>query len=438
MQTADMSDAPDCRRGPAAPPLSHLAFFDAGGRVPDDSPTFRAAAAGLLIMRLTDRWVLAAAGGPAPSLRELDAVRRAVTDVDPGSVREILQHLYETLTSSWGGVARQIPVVLCAYAVILKADESWSCAIDVYLTLISVASMCDANDMVPAAYLDVGYCYRMIGGHLAEAEHAYGRAGATAAVRGDEYNALLSRIGLANVFVDRGNLPAAQDALDGVIADVEARAAGSPTVLMDVLARARHDRGHVAYRRQDLPRAVGCFYAAVCGYSDDARRNRALNDLGVAIAELGSPSAARDAYMVAYRRAREPYVRQTAMLNLMRLAFLRDEETVFERFRQELALTALPAAHEAAYYQLAGEGLLRFGRHHAAREMLTRAVDVATRYQLNQVRIEAEALLDGMAGRGAADRDVAAARLAEMPVPRDVELVVRGLREMRECAGATW
>jgi tetratricopeptide (TPR) repeat protein len=421
MQTSDISST-------AQPPLAHLAFFEAAGNQTEDQPAYRAAVAGLLAMRLVDRWVLAGAGDRPPTLRELEAVRRAIEQVDDGAVREVLRNLDTALTTSWGRLARHVPVVLAAYAGILKKEGVFACAADVYGSVAAVAPLCDGKELVPPAYLDMGYCYRMIGGRLVEAERAYRRAGAIANLQGDEYNALLSRVGIANVQVDRGNLPMAQDTLDTLITEFATR---SPVVgpLRDVLARVRHDRGVVAFQRNDFQTAAAFFHAAVNDYVDESRKSRALCDLGSAMVDLGLPDAARDAFLVAYRTAPEAYLRHLAGLNLMRLAFMRDQETVFESYRQELSV-GLAAPHEAKYYQVVGEGLHRFGRDELAREALTRAVDIATRYQLNQIRLESEALLTEIV----LEHRPRAAFVEVQPSPL-VQPVIRALRDMRERAG---
>src|SRR5579862_7457464 len=262
MQTSDIGSA-------AQPPLAHLAFFEAAGDQTEDQPAYRAAVAGLLAMRLVDRWVLAGAGDRPPTLRELEAVRRAIESVDDGPVREILRNLDVALTTSWGKLARHVPVVLAAYAGILKKEGTFACAADVYSSVASVAPICDGKELVPPAYLDMAYCYRQIGGRLVEAERAYRRAGAIANLQGDEYNALLSRVGLANVHTDRGNLPMAQDTLDALIQEISTRPSPIDGPLNDVLARARHDRGVVAYRRTDYQTAAAFYHAAMNDYTDD-------------------------------------------------------------------------------------------------------------------------------------------------------------------------
>jgi tetratricopeptide (TPR) repeat protein len=422
MQTSDVGST-------AQPPLAHLAFFEAAGDQTEGQPEYRAAVAGLLAMRLVDRWVLAGAGDRPPTLRELEAVRRAIEHVDDGPVREILRNLDAALTTSWGKLARHVPVVLAAYGGILKKEGLFACAADVYSAVAAVAPLCDGKELVPPAYLEMGYCFRMVGGRLAEAERAYRRAGAIANLQGDEYNALLSRIGLASVQLNRGNLPAAQETLDTVISEIATRPLPVDGPLKDVLARARHDRGVVAYQRKDYQTAAAFIHAAVNDYSDELRRTTALCDLGTAMVDLGLPDAANDAYLVVYRTSPNRYWHTIAGLNLMRLAFLRDQETVFERYRQELSV-GLAAPQEAAYHQLVGEGLYRFGREDAAREALTRAVDIATRCQLNQIRLESEALLTEIVlGRRPK------ATFVEVQPPPLVRPVVHALRDMREQVG---
>src|ERR1700722_19461409 len=147
MQTSDVGST-------AQPPLAHLAFFEAAGDQTDGQPAYRAAVAGLLAMRLVGRWVLAGGGGrpPAlrglagagdrpPTLRELEAVRRAIEHVDDGPVREILRNLDAALTTSWGKLARHVPVVLAAYGGILKKEGLFACAADVYSAVAAVAPL---------------------------------------------------------------------------------------------------------------------------------------------------------------------------------------------------------------------------------------------------------------------------------------------------------
>jgi hypothetical protein len=421
MQTSDV--------GSAQPPLAHLAFFEAAGEQTEAQPAYRAAVAGLLAMRLVDRWVLAGAGDRPPTLRELEAVRRAIEYVDDSPIREILRSLDAALTTSWGQLARHVPVVLAAYAGILRKEGEFACAADVYSSVATVAPLCDGKELVPPAYLDMAYCFRQIGGRLVEAERAYRRAGAIANLQGDEYNALLSRIGVANVHSDRGNLPMAQETLDALIQEISRRPSPIDGPLKDVLARARHDRGVVAYRRKDYQASAAFIHAAINDYADEMRRIGALCDLGTAMVDLGLYTAAHNAYLVAYRTADDQYWHSIAGLNLMRLAFMRDQETVFERYRQELAIP-LPAMQEAAYYQLVGEGLHRFGRDEAAREALTRAVDIATRYQLNQRRLDSEALLTEIV----LERRPRQTFVEGQPSPL-VQPVVRALHDMRERVG---
>jgi hypothetical protein len=236
----------------------------------------------------------------------------------------------------------------------------------------------------------------------------------------------LSRVGMANVYVDRGNLPAAQGALDALIADVVSR---TPTdgPLRDVLARAHHDRGVVAYYRADFPTAAAFIHAAIDEYTDEDRKSRALVDLGTVMVDLGHPAAAHDAYFVAYQTAPDPFHRWMTGVNLMRVAFLRGHETLFARMRHELAAVDLPAPIEALYHQVVGQGLHSFGRDEAARDALERAVDVATRYQLNKIRLESEAILTEIVLRRP-PKPV----LLELPASPLVEPVVRALHDMRQ------
>src|SRR5579862_7019550 len=108
------------------PELAHLAFFETAGEQTEEQPSYRAAVAGLLSMRLVDRWVMTASGERPATLRELESVRRAIELVEAGPIREVLRNLDAALTTSWGKFARQVPVVLSAYAGLLKREEVWT------------------------------------------------------------------------------------------------------------------------------------------------------------------------------------------------------------------------------------------------------------------------------------------------------------------------
>jgi tetratricopeptide (TPR) repeat protein len=347
--------------------------------------------AGFLTLRLVDRWVTAVTGGTTPGLRELQGARRAVRACDGGAVRNALDALIRAILDSWGAASADVGAQAFAYARLLQDEQSWIIAADAYQSVVNCAKAASDAGLVPVAYLHMGVCLRTAG-QFAEAEAAYGRAGATATLIRDDYHALLSRVGGAAVVANRGNLPRAEALLDGIIADAIALLPDNPA-LVEVLARAKHDRGVVICDRGDPAKATLDFFDALEGYTEAERRTRALIDLANALAALGARTAARDAYHVCLAGNTNREVRWHVAINLLEIAQLEGEETVFERWRRELAEVDLPPRLRAYFLLYCGQGLYRFGRIDAARTSLAGALVVAERHQLNECVIRADQAL---------------------------------------------
>ncbi len=137
--------------------------------------------------------------------------------------------------------------------------------------------------------------------------------------------------------------------------------------------------------------------------------------------------AARDAHLVNYVAARAPFIRLLAGINLMELASLDGQETVFQEYRRELAEVSLPPALLPYYHLYVGEGCYRFRRSQCARVALDKAIVVATERQMNEVIIRAEAMLKRLE-QGQVPEPVA--QLAQTPAV--LAEPVRVIRELRE------
>jgi hypothetical protein len=170
----------------------------------------------------------------------------------------------------------------------------------------------------------------------------------------------LARTGAANVARQRGRLADASAALDAVIADVTP-VLGSLPGADDVFARASHDRAVIEIASGRLEGAVVLLYRALERYPDARHRQRVLHDLALAFVDLGMLDVGRDALQVVSATAEEPNLRVRADSNLMWVAVLAGQETVYERYRRALAeesLTGEVAAHYAMCVEEAGR---RFG-----------------------------------------------------------------------------
>lgn len=418
--------------------VDHIAFFDALGAIVDRTeragltaddaeavPEYRLVLAGLLTLRLVDAWVAAVVeGGSAPSLKRIASARRAVQDCEAGPLRNALEALLSAMLESWGVASNEIGAQAFAYARLLQDESAWGIAADAYRSVVACAEAAKDKGLVPVAFLYRGACLRTWG-RLAEAETAYARAHDVATEIGDAYHALLSRVGAANVVANRGNLPRAEALFDAIVREAEALVPGAP-VLIEVVARAKHDRGVVVLDRGDPARATDDFFDAFEAYTEPTRRTRALVDLANALVALGARSAARDAFHLCLGSTSDREVRWIVQLNLLDLAQLDEEETVFERWRRELADVDLPPRLRAYFLLFSGHGLYRFGRTDAARTSLAGSLVVAERYQLGEVVMRADAAL------AAIDRNERLPVTAmSIPSPLGVARIVDRLRVMR-------
>jgi tetratricopeptide (TPR) repeat protein len=409
---------PRVRRGGAAPAL-HLPFVDALTEVEEGTPAWAAVKAGWLVVRFVDKWAEATGHGVSvPWLREVHAIHETISAVAPGPTRRVLERLYAALLESWGRRDLTVSSTLLAYGHHLERGEAWGMAADVFETFLMHASTDSDHELAPDAYLRLAYTHRRAG-RVDEAQAAYDAAGALALSEGNVRAGLLARIGSARVTKHRGNLPGAV-------------ALGPSAGLSDALARAKHDRGTVAYEMLDSALAVTCYYDALQLYEDESSRERVLGDIATNFAQLGLSDAARDANIVLYRTAQEPSTRFVAGINLMMLAHQDGQELVFEQYRRALAREDLTAETEAHYRLCAGEGLYRFNHLDQASAECERALEIAERVQLHALAYKADEILAAIARRESAP----SVRSEVVETPAAITHVVTAVRRLRETAGA--
>ncbi|HZS57859.1 MAG TPA: hypothetical protein VFA43_01225 [Gemmatimonadaceae bacterium] len=418
--------------------VDHFAFFNALGAIVDrteragltaeqaeEVPEYRIVLAGLLTLRLVDAWIAAVnEGGSAPNMKRITGARRAVLACEVSPARHALDALVGAMLNSWGVASPEIGAQAFAYARLLQDESEWGMAADAYQSVVGCAEAAKDTGLLPLAYLYMGACLRGWG-NFRDAERAYARAGEIATELGDEYHMLLSRIGAANVAANRGNLPRAEALLDAIIRETEERLPHAPA-LIEVLARAKHDRGVVVLGRGDPARATDDYFDAFEAYTEPHRRTRALVDLANALTALGAREAARDAYHLCLGSTTDREVRWVVMLNLLELAELDGEETTFERWRRELTDADLPPRLRAHFLLYAGHGLYRFGRADQARTALAGALVIAEKHELGEVVMRADAALTAI------DRNE---RLpvtnVTLPSESGVARIVDRLRDMR-------
>jgi tetratricopeptide (TPR) repeat protein len=400
------------------PQLRHLAFFDALAETDENDSSWPAISAGLVVLRLLDSYL-----EDGPSALEawgLRAVRDAVQAVRAGDpARAILGGIIDAIEAATGPAAAALAPRLMAYGRALDYDGRFRLAADVYRTVIAHVHPQEDADVVSDAHIQLGYCARMMG-EYDESKAAYTTAAEIAATAGDLVKVLRARMAEAKLALTRGNLPEAEGLLEATLTEATERRLG------EVQATALHISATVAHARGDYERAIRLAYQSLDGFSSPAMRDRALADVAAAFAELGVRTAARDAHLILAATAQEQYSRWVATINLLEIAALDRAEPVFEQYRRELAGVALPPYLEAAYHLYVGEGLRGFGRIEAARDALTRAIDVAARHRLNQLLFRAEQALREMS-------IAPAPRPAALP-PAEVRDVAEAIGRMRESA----
>ncbi|MDQ6828178.1 MAG: hypothetical protein M3081_04870, partial [Gemmatimonadota bacterium] len=348
----------------------------------------------VLSLRLLEQWRQSASAplssGASALHTQVAAVRQAIDTIEGvDSSRGILSSLLSAILGSRPGNTVTIRPRLMAYGRVLELDARWTLAADVYETVVQLCgTTMDKADVseVTTAYMRLGECRRQLAQWDA-AHDAYSAAVDHASLVGDRSMMIRNRCYVGDVMTERGNLPGAEIALRAAETEAEQLA------LTEVRGIARHSRSTVAFLRRDFESAVQLAYSALEDLRDPLARERALADVAASFSEMGVRSAARDAFLVVAATAQEPFVRQTALLNLMELAAMDRTELVFEQYRRDLATERLPARVAGYYHLYAGAGALTFGRLETARAEFDQALSIATERGISQLIFQTEAAL---------------------------------------------
>ncbi|MFN2565292.1 MAG: hypothetical protein ABR499_09830, partial [Gemmatimonadaceae bacterium] len=386
---------------------------------------WRAVSAGLVVLRLVDAWMEEGPHVVTADAWGVRAVRVSIEELDHGApTRALLGSAVDAMEAS--GVADMSAVAprLLAYGRALEYEARYALAADVYRAVIGHTHPVEESDVAITAHLQLGLCLRTSGNRAAAAD-AYQMAGEIAHAANDIVGVLRARIGDAKIAIERGNLPQAERLLDETI--VESTRHG----LADVRSRALHDRAGVAFFRGEYERSVKFAYDALSSTTNPAERDRILSDLATAFMRLGVLSAARDAYLVLTVTAQEQWTRWVASMNLMEIAARNGSQTLFERYRRELADASLPPLLTVDYHIQAGEGYQRLGRTDLACGHLEKALTVATEHHFNQVVFYVEEVLQRVASTATPSR------VAEEQPSEAVQEIAGAIRQMREMADTT-
>lgn len=404
--------------------LRHLAFFDELSRLDEADDSWREVSAGLVVLRLVDRWLDEGASVVAADAWGYTSVAGAVDAIPIGRpVRGMLRSVVDAMGAATTPNFRTVAPRLMAYARALDFDAKWALAVDVYHTVIAFSEPLENADTVIAAHLRLGYCLRQTG-EIDQSAAAYAMAGRIAEQIGDMMGVLRARIGDAKIALLRGNLPRAELILDSTIED--AVKSGLPAVE----SMALHDRASAAGLRGDYELAIRLAYRALRGSETERNRDRILHDIAISFSRLGVRSAARDAFSVIVATSQEQYLRWLSTIQLLALAADDGIGPVFEKYRQELGTAKLPPVLRAEFEYETGRGYLNLGHFDEAVHWLTEAVSTANHNGLYQTVFEAESEL--VRARHTRTREMQKGPFR--PIAPDISEVADAMRELREMA----
>jgi tetratricopeptide (TPR) repeat protein len=404
-------------RGPR-PALRHVAFLEAMDALPASAKGRQPLEAAFLTLRLLDNWVWLGAELAEPTGQALtvarDAVEKATSDAESQAA---LRGIIDAIVMLQEPDTQPLLPRVFAYAGLLEQRGALALAGDVYATVAKYADARAHFDIAYDALMRHAFCLR-VEGVLDQAARSYESAGALAARARDRVRVLYSRIGLAKVVWARGNLPAADEALQEVAA--EAETLGNTRLH----AVALHDCAGMARMRDDLPRAVRLAYESFKRTTDENEKERVLSDLANFLGQTGAFVAARAALTVLESRGRLKETQWHARINLMELGARQGSEPLFEQYRRALENDRLPARLEVNYLRDRGRGYAMFGRFDAARESLTAAAERASTLGMHQVAFESEKLLTDLP---ALQRQYERARPPAVDAPADIARTIEEL-----------
>ena len=280
---------------------------------------------------------------------------------------------------------------LFAYAHYLEDEMCLEEALDVLETLERVdGSRFRPEDRV-AQRLRLARVLRKLN-RFDEAEQAYDEAEAMAVGVGDTQSRLMSRIGHAQAIRGRGNLAGAEQALRGIVAEVEVMEEGETQALAHhALAGVLRTGGRPA---EAIPHAWRAFES----YDDAASRGRALADLGGLFLMVGNIIAAERALIEAVARGAGQDFASNALVELMNCASFRRDRIGFERWRErcEARRDQMPPNILADFLLSGAIGWARFGQFDRAANLLAKALQTAEAAGLHEFVFRIERIRKGL------------------------------------------
>ncbi len=402
--------------------VRHQAYYEFLAATEPESPGWAPALAGLAVLDLVD------AARDDASIIDADwtgvrAVSETVSSLREGNpLRRSLLRVVEQLRDEpdWSAITAG----LFAYGRALDLEGSWKLATDVFGTVADFAREDRRPELAMEATTALGGAARRSGDWDRSAE-GYAEAAHLANSLGDKASGLTVRVGTANTQIARGNIPAAEEILDEVIA--EATNSG----LDGVAALAYHSSATVAHLKGRYDSAVSLAHKALEKTTNPGVRDTLLADIAAAFMALGMHDAARDAYLITSLTSRYQWVRWQSEINLMELAAIDRMAGDFDQYADRLGKAALDPRLRSYFLLYHGQGCIALGREDEGRTQLAEAQRFAAAHRINQVAFEAEKALTNAGTDKSARRPAAG---WDAPIPTAVLEVAESLTYLRDTA----
>ena len=329
--------------------LRHLAFFEELGRMDDSDASWRAVSAGLVTMRLVDRWIAVGSTSRLDSW-SVSAAREAIAQVsDATPIRRILTSVVDVMVActvtDMHALSPRLMALWPGAGVRSEVGAGVGCLYDDR----AYTHPADDSDLAIAASLQLGFCLRTTG-RLDAAAVAYAQASEMAGAverllrhdsrkdgRREDRRRAWQHAERRIILMKRSSRPA----LYG---------------LDDVRSRALNDRAFVAGQRGQHDRVIRFSYDALSLSKSQRERDRILTNIATAFRYIGLLDVARDAHLLLASTAQEQFIRWNSALNLLDLAAQQGSELQFDRYRRELEVADLTPQLRATYLLYVGRG----------------------------------------------------------------------------------
>jgi tetratricopeptide (TPR) repeat protein len=415
-------------RGPK-PVLRHVAFLELMSIAPETSVAHRGSQASFLTLRLLENWIALGEDLAMPESSAQQAARSAVGALsDDEELRASLGSVIDAVSALQQPDPQPVLPRVYALGKLYEQRGLMPQAADVYSTVARFVDSSVHLDLAYDAHMRHGFCLRNAG-EFEWSDQAYTTAGSLAARARDRVRVLTSRLGLAKNESARGNLPAAEQALEELQNEADKLAATR------LVANVMHERAVVARNRDDVPRAIRLAFESFRRSQIEYDRERVLRDLASFLMLHGADETARVAFQLMELGTKSEAVRNSARLGLMELAMREGNEPLFESYRRKLADAEIHATARTSFLLDSGKGFASFGRYPEAREALRSALQLAESNGQNQRVFQIEEALTTM---DAAERQKTRQKTNRPELTTAPDDIAAALEELlSEVAGAT-